>query len=113
MPEITMPLRELGFGLAFERKAVRGLRDFVGGFEEGFENLNEVIPVLCIDGVLGDQAIEVTGKAHGVPLCERAIMASTIPQVPCAGSMPSGWLGFKSQCTECDWPRASRHAEQV
>lgn len=68
MPEITMPLRELGFGLTFERKAVRRLRDFVGGFEEGFENFNEVIPVLCIGGVLGNQAIQFVGEGHGVPM---------------------------------------------
>jgi len=90
MPKITMPLRELGFGLTFERKAVRCLRDFVGRFEEGFENFNEVIPVLCITGVLGDQAIEVIGKAHGIPVCERTMMAPTTPPVPCAGSMPTG-----------------------
>jgi len=88
MPKITMPLRELGFGLTFERKAVRFLRDLVGGFEEGFENFNEVIPVLCISSVLGDQAIEVIGKAHGVPPCgEQTMMASTTPLVPCVESI--------------------------
>ena len=77
-----MPLRELGFGFTFERKAVRCLRDFVGGFEEGFENFNEVIPVPCIGGVLGNQAIEVVGEAHNI-FNDDAGDSS----VPCAGSI--------------------------
>ena len=67
LPEITMPFRKLGFGLAFEGKSVRCLRDFVGSFAKAFEDINEVIAVLCFGGVLSDQAIEVFGEAHGGP----------------------------------------------
>ena len=87
-----MPLHELRFGLTFERKAVRCLRDFVGGFKELRTSMKSY-PCFALR-VLRDQAIEIIGEAHGVPpRGERTMMAPTIPSVRCAGSMPIGWLG--------------------